>query len=126
MAGSVTFELYRWRVWLCCGCCCCCCCDYRCCCHDQVTGNYKILGRIMQEVKATKDSKKAAESKARKEEGFQSMMGAPPGSLLNRKQWVADDHVTKCTRCQSPFTFLRRKHHCRLCGRVFCNSCSPG
>ncbi|KAK7067243.1 hypothetical protein SK128_009625 [Halocaridina rubra] len=29
-----------------------------------------------------------------------------------------------CHRCRSQFTMLRRKHHCRACGQVFCGDCS--
>ena len=29
-----------------------------------------------------------------------------------------------CSTCVRPFTLLRRAHHCRRCGRVFCNTCS--
>ncbi|XP_076042714.1 hepatocyte growth factor regulated tyrosine kinase substrate isoform X4 [Oratosquilla oratoria] len=29
-----------------------------------------------------------------------------------------------CHRCRSQFTVIRRKHHCRACGQVFCGECS--
>ncbi|XP_042864605.1 hepatocyte growth factor-regulated tyrosine kinase substrate-like isoform X3 [Penaeus japonicus] len=29
-----------------------------------------------------------------------------------------------CHRCRSQFTIIRRKHHCRACGQVFCGDCS--
>eukprot|EP00808_Paulinella_micropora_P031219 g30542.t1 len=38
--------------------------------------------------------------------------------------WVHDSLVSCCMLCGANFTFLRRKHHCRLCGRVVCDSCS--
>lgn len=38
--------------------------------------------------------------------------------------WVHDDAVSKCFKCAVPFSLLIRKHHCRSCGRIFCNDCS--
>jgi len=38
--------------------------------------------------------------------------------------WIPDDAVSQCHGCNSPFHFLvRRKHHCRNCGNIFCSSC---
>jgi hypothetical protein len=39
--------------------------------------------------------------------------------------WVADESVENCFKCTKSFTFLRRRHHCRICGRVFCAECAP-
>ena len=41
-----------------------------------------------------------------------------------REQWVADATVTRCELCRLDFGAMRRKHHCRLCGHVFCQPCS--
>ncbi|KAG5508022.1 hypothetical protein GH5_07075 [Leishmania sp. Ghana 2012 LV757] len=38
--------------------------------------------------------------------------------------WQDDDSVTECNNCHTTFTFLIRRHHCRLCGYVFCAHCS--
>eukprot|EP00051_Salpingoeca_urceolata_P004581 m.66112 g.66112 ORF g.66112 m.66112 type:complete len:929 (+) comp13712_c0_seq3:150-2936(+) len=35
-----------------------------------------------------------------------------------------DDATTHCSGCGSEFSQLRRKHHCRTCGKVFCHDCS--
>jgi hypothetical protein len=95
--------------------------------HRQVSGNYKVLGRLMQDMKSAKDEKRAAASKAKKAgAGGASGGSAVPGVLLQRQQWVNDAKVNACTRCQSPFTFLRRKHHCRICGLIFCKNCASG
>lgn len=40
-------------------------------------------------------------------------------------QWQDDDVAKACNRCHQEFGFLRRRHHCRACGYVFCAVCSP-
>jgi hypothetical protein len=39
--------------------------------------------------------------------------------------WVPDNYVHICMgSCQAWFSVLKRRHHCRLCGGVFCSGCS--
>jgi protein-serine/threonine kinase len=38
--------------------------------------------------------------------------------------WERDKDVKECRVCQAAFTLLRRRHHCRNCGRVVCAACS--
>ncbi|XP_077573729.1 zinc finger FYVE domain-containing protein 9 [Stigmatopora nigra] len=38
--------------------------------------------------------------------------------------WVPDAEATVCTKCGIKFTFTKRRHHCRACGKVFCALCS--
>uniref|UniRef100_A0A8C7PP54 RUN and FYVE domain containing 1 n=1 Tax=Oncorhynchus mykiss TaxID=8022 RepID=A0A8C7PP54_ONCMY len=38
--------------------------------------------------------------------------------------WLKDDEATQCKHCQKEFSIARRKHHCRNCGDIYCNSCS--
>ncbi|KAI0394791.1 FYVE zinc finger-domain-containing protein [Xylariaceae sp. FL0594] len=40
-------------------------------------------------------------------------------------RWQPDSEVTHCPICGALFTMLYRKHHCRKCGRVVCDRCSP-
>lgn len=40
-------------------------------------------------------------------------------------KWQPDSEVDECPICRKFFSFFLRKHHCRKCGRVVCNSCSP-
>ena len=40
------------------------------------------------------------------------------------KQWVPSHDALTCLDCGIAFSFLVRRHHCRLCGRVFCSNCS--
>ncbi|ETP32445.1 hypothetical protein F442_18849 [Phytophthora nicotianae P10297] len=39
-------------------------------------------------------------------------------------QWQSDVHVAKCGLCRADFSLVKRKHHCRHCGRVMCSDCS--
>ncbi|XP_076009646.1 FYVE and coiled-coil domain-containing protein 1 isoform X2 [Genypterus blacodes] len=38
--------------------------------------------------------------------------------------WLVDKEATRCLDCSGQFTWWLRKHHCRLCGRIFCYYCS--
>ena len=39
-------------------------------------------------------------------------------------QTVADALRPNCANCDTQFTYSKRRHHCRLCGDVFCDACS--
>ncbi|CAH3018374.1 unnamed protein product [Porites evermanni] len=43
--------------------------------------------------------------------------------LLVKSRWIADDAAQVCPLCLQKFTQIRRKHHCRQCGRVLCSKC---
>ena len=32
--------------------------------------------------------------------------------------WMPDSETSVCLGCQAKFTFTKRKHHCRSCGKV--------
>ncbi|KAI0249502.1 hypothetical protein BJV78DRAFT_1129549 [Lactifluus subvellereus] len=38
--------------------------------------------------------------------------------------WIPDGRTESCMRCGRLFGWRRRRHHCRLCGRCVCASCS--
>ena len=44
--------------------------------------------------------------------------------LLGRSQWVPDAAAGACSTCDSPFSLLNRRHHCRACGGLVCAACS--
>ncbi|XP_037912111.1 putative 1-phosphatidylinositol 3-phosphate 5-kinase isoform X2 [Hermetia illucens] len=37
--------------------------------------------------------------------------------------WMPDEKAKECYDCSLKFTSFRRKHHCRLCGQIFCSKC---
>lgn len=43
---------------------------------------------------------------------------------VSRDFWMPDQSCRVCYECDSQFTLFNRKHHCRLCGRIFCNKCT--
>lgn len=51
----------------------------------------------------------------------------PSDRKSSPQAWVSDDESDICSGCQQtiePTLFKSGKHHCRACGRVFCNNCS--
>lgn len=40
-------------------------------------------------------------------------------------RWQPNEEAVECPICHRPFSFLFRRHHCRKCGRVVCDACSP-
>ncbi|XP_069006405.1 zinc finger FYVE domain-containing protein 9 isoform X2 [Embiotoca jacksoni] len=38
--------------------------------------------------------------------------------------WIPDADAQVCMKCGVKFTFTKRRHHCRACGKVFCALCS--
>ncbi|KAL7718195.1 hypothetical protein QTN25_004494 [Entamoeba marina] len=47
-------------------------------------------------------------------------------SAITRPVWVPDSEVKNCSLCNSSFTFVNRRHHCRKCGKCVCGNCSRG
>lgn len=40
-----------------------------------------------------------------------------------KKYWMPDSVSKECYECGERFTTFRRKHHCRICGQIFCSRC---
>ncbi|KAI8914777.1 hypothetical protein DFJ77DRAFT_463294 [Powellomyces hirtus] len=38
--------------------------------------------------------------------------------------WMPDDSTNCCMLCSQEFTMIKRKHHCRACGKIVCYACS--
>ncbi|GAV55406.1 hypothetical protein ZYGR_0AV00370 [Zygosaccharomyces rouxii] len=48
----------------------------------------------------------------------------PTKGILSKQYWMKDDSAKECFTCGKAFTTFRRRHHCRICGQIFCSSCT--
>ncbi|KAE9615312.1 putative 1-phosphatidylinositol-3-phosphate 5-kinase chromatin regulator PHD family [Lupinus albus] len=48
----------------------------------------------------------------------------PKPTNVSRDFWMPDRSCRVCYECDSHFTVFNRRHHCRLCGRIFCATCT--
>ncbi|XP_034558163.1 zinc finger FYVE domain-containing protein 9 isoform X1 [Notolabrus celidotus] len=57
--------------------------------------------------------------------GQQGALCRKPASSLGEVApvWVPDSQAPICMKCDVKFTFTKRRHHCRACGKVFCATC---
>ncbi|UYV73174.1 PIKFYVE [Cordylochernes scorpioides] len=40
-----------------------------------------------------------------------------------KQYWMPDSNCRECYECGDKFTAFRRRHHCRICGQIFCSRC---
>ena len=52
-----------------------------------------------------------------------SAMDDEPRVGYVRPFWVPDREALSCMRCDTKFNVIKRRHHCRACGKVLCNNC---
>uniref|UniRef100_A0A1I7SQ18 FYVE-type domain-containing protein n=1 Tax=Bursaphelenchus xylophilus TaxID=6326 RepID=A0A1I7SQ18_BURXY len=99
---------------------------------DQLQTNYssdirKILKMVLQPVETRPiyeiSGKTAAVPQNIEETGVevQESISLPTTTGV---EWVPDADCDNCVACGSAFTLVRRRHHCRNCGRIFCYRCS--
>jgi ankyrin repeat protein len=46
-------------------------------------------------------------------------------SKYSHDNWQPDNTTPECMHCSKKFTLIVRKHHCRNCGQIFCDQCTP-
>lgn len=47
------------------------------------------------------------------------------GPIASSFHWMDDSESEVCMCCQISFSIANRRHHCRVCGSLVCESCSP-
>ncbi|KAI7866999.1 hypothetical protein BDF14DRAFT_1882111 [Spinellus fusiger] len=52
------------------------------------------------------------------------MIGRLRGEKPNTDYWMPDEQCKECFECSARFSLFRRKHHCRICGQIFCAKCA--
>ena len=52
---------------------------------------------------------------------------SPPGKEFPKRrggpEWQPDAEGEACKKCEAKFTMMKRRHHCRTCGQIFCQDC---
>ncbi|XP_029448101.1 lateral signaling target protein 2 homolog isoform X2 [Rhinatrema bivittatum] len=113
---------------------------------DQLQTNYasdlRSILKTLFEVMATKPEIDGKEKQKKVNQGLRSAVledcalcqetissselaaKARDGEFEDPPEWVPDEACSYCTACKAPFTVIRRKHHCRSCGKIFCSRCS--
>uniref|UniRef100_A0A8C5Z6H0 FYVE and coiled-coil domain-containing protein 1 n=1 Tax=Marmota marmota marmota TaxID=9994 RepID=A0A8C5Z6H0_MARMA len=43
--------------------------------------------------------------------------------LSAEERWLGDTEANHCHDCKREFSWMVRRHHCRICGRIFCYYC---
>ncbi|KAJ1369722.1 hypothetical protein KIN20_031265 [Parelaphostrongylus tenuis] len=99
---------------------------------DQLQTNYssevrKVLKLILQPNESIPvyevNGQTAINAENEEETGVEVQETLPLPAFVGVR-WVPDEDCEQCTACSAPFTVVRRRHHCRNCGRIFCNKCS--
>lgn len=99
---------------------------------DQLQTNYssevrKVLKLILQPNESIPvyevNGQTATNAENEEETGVEVQETLPLPAFVGVR-WVPDEDCEQCTACSAPFSVVRRRHHCRNCGRIFCNKCS--
>jgi hypothetical protein len=103
---------------------------------DSSTSSEKLAFDADEESAACGEEKKSAggegeeqeKGTGEEEEKKQSAHAGPERDAWwgdrSQGEWVKDEDCKNCTDCNAKFSMLKRKHHCRWCGDIFCSECS--
>ena len=82
--------------------------------NENILKNQKVLKLNPKFIKIDKNSTNQIQSKIKNEKK----------NVIDKSLWIPDNIVDYCYNCDKQFTtILNRKHHCRICGKIFCSNC---
>lgn len=91
-----------------------------------------VEGRPLSSSRLSFDSRGIADKTISQVRAGDSVISHSPGNVPDlflkksrRPFWVPDKDATRCMHCDTKFTLLNRRHHCRKCGHCVCGSCAP-
>ncbi|GFO23266.1 fyve, rhogef and ph domain-containing protein 4 [Plakobranchus ocellatus] len=92
--------------------------------EDQNGGSFGWEQKIQDQLALYKKRKRSIKHEDNGDYIYEPSM---PDSWVGKTApvWIPDDAATMCMLCQMAFNMLRRRHHCRACGKLICRSCSP-
>uniref|UniRef100_A0A8C7QUR6 1-phosphatidylinositol 3-phosphate 5-kinase n=1 Tax=Oncorhynchus mykiss TaxID=8022 RepID=A0A8C7QUR6_ONCMY len=91
--------------------------------HSYRLHKHYIDGRRKPETPlSTHDPRTAVQLRTALKRLKEIMEGKSQDSDL-KQYWMPDSQCKECYDCNEKFTTFRRRHHCRLCGQIFCSRC---
>ncbi|KAM3938233.1 zinc finger FYVE domain-containing protein 16 isoform 2-T2 [Leptodactylus fuscus] len=85
---------------------------------DSVHSQSGLRGSLNED---TDDSPELSVKEAMARPEYEAMDNPVPGQ--RQPTWIPDSEAPNCMNCSTRFTFTKRRHHCRACGKVFCAVC---
>mmetsp|Transcript_9864 Transcript_9864/g.14839 ORF Transcript_9864/g.14839 Transcript_9864/m.14839 type:complete len:980 (-) Transcript_9864:65-3004(-) len=85
-------------------------------------GKMRVLGNRMALFRLRGLLAGGRKNKSKKEKKDLDLKGWPL-KPISRRSWLPDSAASNCMECNAVFTFFRRRHHCRFCGKIFCHDC---
>ncbi|XP_071952790.1 RUN and FYVE domain-containing protein 2-like isoform X2 [Antedon mediterranea] len=87
---------------------------------NKVSDKHTLLQQTCeeQELALTEMGSKLSESQLKMDDMKETV------TALDKRVWTSDKDSLSCMLCEKQFSVARRKHHCRSCGGIYCNSCS--
>ncbi|KAF2882827.1 hypothetical protein ILUMI_23339 [Ignelater luminosus] len=88
-----------------------------------VTSNENEDVEVKNDDNGQSDSSSANIESNQQETALEQNMG--PSNWLGKQAplWIPDSEALNCLHCDSKFTVIKRRHHCRACGLVLCSKC---